>query len=113
MEDNSPTWNGLSDTAMMKCKDLFDINMLQADEKLNEGLKRFGSFFTSPLFTENATGRELNAIESENSKNLQSDGFRIYQINKARQNPDHPHSKFFTGDYNREKLSHSFLIIFH
>ncbi|OEU15623.1 Peptidase_M16-domain-containing protein [Fragilariopsis cylindrus CCMP1102] len=70
----------------------------EADEKLNEGLKRFGSFFTSPLFTENATGRELNAIESENSKNLQSDGFRIYQINKARQNPDHPHSKFFTGN---------------
>jgi insulysin len=70
----------------------------EAEEKLNEGLKRFGSFFTSPLFTENATGRELNAIESENSKNLQSDSFRIYQINKARQNPDHPHSKFFTGN---------------
>jgi insulysin len=70
----------------------------EADENLNEGLKRFGSFFTSPLFSEGATGRELNAIESENSKNLQSDGFRIYQINKERQNKDHPHSKFFTGN---------------
>jgi insulysin len=69
-----------------------------ADEKLNEGLKRFGSFFTSPLFSEGATGRELNAIESENSKNLQSDSFRVYQINKERQNADHPHSKFFTGN---------------
>ena len=70
----------------------------EADEKLNEGLKRFGSFFTSPLFTEGATGRELNAIESENSKNLQTDSFRVYQINKERQNKDHPHSKFFTGN---------------
>mmetsp|Transcript_8617 Transcript_8617/g.16664 ORF Transcript_8617/g.16664 Transcript_8617/m.16664 type:complete len:1167 (+) Transcript_8617:145-3645(+) len=70
----------------------------EADEKLNEGFKRFGSFFTSPLFTVAATGRELNAIESENNKNLQSDSFRIYQINKERQNKDHPHSKFFTGN---------------
>jgi insulysin len=70
----------------------------EADERLEEGLKRFGSFFTSPLFTESATGRELNAIESENAKNLQSDNFRLYQINKERQNPDHPHGKFFTGN---------------
>ena len=70
----------------------------EADERLKEGLKRFGSFFTSPLFTEGATGRELNAIESENSKNLQSDNFRTYQIEKERQNLDHPHSKFFTGN---------------
>lgn len=70
----------------------------EADERLQEGLKRFGSFFTSPLFTEAATGRELNAIESEHAKNLQSDNFRIYQINKERQNPQHPHSRFFTGN---------------
>lgn len=68
-----------------------------------EGLKRFGSFFSAPLFTVGATGRELNAIESEHAKNLQSDSFRIYQINKERQNPRHPHSKFFTG--NKKTLS--------
>ena len=70
----------------------------EADEKFREGLKRFGSFFSSPLFTEGATGRELNAIESEHAKNLQSDNFRVYQIEKERQNSDHPHSKFFTGN---------------
>eukprot|EP00339_Tiarina_fusa_P025559 CAMPEP_0116996806 /NCGR_PEP_ID=MMETSP0472-20121206/483_1 /TAXON_ID=693140 ORGANISM="Tiarina fusus, Strain LIS" /NCGR_SAMPLE_ID=MMETSP0472 /ASSEMBLY_ACC=CAM_ASM_000603 /LENGTH=1123 /DNA_ID=CAMNT_0004695537 /DNA_START=168 /DNA_END=3539 /DNA_ORIENTATION=- len=70
----------------------------EADAKLEEGLDRFGSFFTSPLFTASATGRELNAIESENAKNLQSDNFRIYQIEKGRQNSAHPHSKFFTGN---------------
>jgi insulysin len=70
----------------------------ERDGKLQEGLSRFGAFFTSPLFTASATGRELNAIESENAKNLQSDNFRSYQIEKARQNPEHPHSKFFTGN---------------
>lgn len=69
-----------------------------SDDKFSEGLKRFSSFFACPLFAESSTGRELNAIESENSKNLQSDGFRTYQISKAKQNSDHPHSKFFTGN---------------
>ena len=70
----------------------------EASNRLEEGLNRFGSFFTSPLFTESATSRELNAIESENAKNLQSDTFRTYQIEKARCNPKHPYSKFFTGN---------------
>lgn len=51
-------------------------------DKFKEGLLRFGSFFSGPLFTESATGRELNAIESENAKNLQSDVFRLYQVRK-------------------------------
>lgn len=76
----------------------FTLQEVDGDGKLSEGLKRFGSFFTSPLFTESATGRELNAIESENAKNLQSDSFRLYQLEKSRQNSDHPHSKFFTGN---------------
>lgn len=75
----------------------FDMDA-EDDRKLEEGLKRFASFFTSPLFTQSATSRELNAIESEHAKNLQSDIFRLYQIEKARANQDHPFSKFFTGN---------------
>ena len=75
----------------------FTVNA-QANSQLAESLRRFGSFFTDPLFTESATGRELNAIESENAKNLQSDIFRDYQILKGRANPHHPFSKFFTGN---------------
>lgn len=41
---------------------------LGSEDLLAEGLSRFGSFFSSPLFTDSATGRELNAIESENAK---------------------------------------------
>ena len=69
-----------------------------ADSRFLEGLKRFGAFFSAPLFTEAATGRELNAIDSENAKNLQSDAFRYFQLSKARANPEHPFSKFATGN---------------
>jgi insulysin len=76
----------------------FTFGAADADNKLAECLNRFGSFFTEPLFTESATGRELNAIESENAKNLQSDIFRTFQIAKSRANPNHPFQKFSTGN---------------
>ena len=68
------------------------------DTRFSESLLRFGSFFSGPLFTESATGRELNAIDSENAKNLQNDIFRLYELEKDRVNSDHPFSKFFTGN---------------
>jgi insulysin len=96
--------NGGSSNAYTASEDTvyyFDLEA-EADQKLAEGLSRFGAFFTAPLFTEGATGRELNAIESENAKNLQSDSFRLLQVDKSRANPGHPYSKFFTG--NRKTL---------
>lgn len=60
------------------------------DARFAEALSRFGSFFSGPLFSESATGRELNAIDSENSKNLQNDVFRLYELEKGRVNGDHP-----------------------
>ena len=60
------------------------------DNRVAEALLRFGSFFSGPLFTESATGRELNAIDSENSKNLQNDVFRLYELEKDRVNSDYP-----------------------
>lgn len=60
------------------------------DNRMSEALLRFGSFFSAPLFTESATGRELNAIDSENAKNLQNDIFRLYELEKDRVNSEHP-----------------------
>ena len=57
-------------------KQFFDVN----SDHLDGALDRFAQFFISPLFTESATNRELNAIESEHSKNINNDGFRIYQV---------------------------------
>ena len=54
----------------------FDVNA----QYLDEALDRFSQFFISPLFTVSATSRELNAIDSEHSKNINNDGFRLYQV---------------------------------
>jgi insulysin len=61
-------------------------------------LDRFAQFFLAPLFTESATGRELSAIDSENSKNLQSDQWRMAQLSRWMASPDHPQHKFGTGN---------------
>lgn len=65
--------------------------------RFREALDRFSQFFTSPLFTESATERELNAVHSEHQKNLQNDARRMYQLKKTNCNPKHPYSKFGTG----------------
>lgn len=77
----------------------FDV----AAESLAPAVQRFARFFVAPLFKQGATDRELNAIDAENSKNLQSDAFRLYQLEKsARASPDHPHHKVgFRGGRGR------------
>lgn len=66
-------------------------------------LERFSGFFHSPLFSPSCTLRELNAVDSENKKNLQSDMWRIFQLNKHLSQPGHPWRKFGTG--NRKTLT--------
>lgn len=62
----------------MRCTALqyYDVNA----DFLDESLDRFAQFFVAPLFTAAATNRELNAIDSEHTKNINSDGFRVYQV---------------------------------
>ncbi|KAL4740538.1 Metalloenzyme, LuxS/M16 peptidase-like protein [Aspergillus similis] len=61
-------------------------------------LDRFAQFFISPLFLENTLDREMQAVDSENKKNLQSDLWRLMQLNKSLSNPDHPYNHFSTGN---------------
>ncbi|CAM9761849.1 unnamed protein product [Ascophyllum nodosum] len=58
----------------------------------------FSQFFVSPLLTESSTGRELMAVDSEDSKNRTNDSRRLLQVLKALADPDHPYSKFSTGN---------------
>ncbi|KAA1469392.1 hypothetical protein DENSPDRAFT_835009 [Dentipellis sp. KUC8613] len=74
-----------------------------ATPALTGALARFSGFFHSPLFAPSCTNRELNAVDSENKKNLQSDVWRIFQLNKHLTKPGHPWSKFGTG--NKESLT--------
>ncbi|KIY01767.1 uncharacterized protein Z520_01905 [Fonsecaea multimorphosa CBS 102226] len=61
-------------------------------------LDRFAQFFVKPLFLENTLDRELRAVDSENKKNLQSDGWRLSQLAKSLSNPKHPFHHFSTGN---------------
>ncbi|KAJ8317306.1 hypothetical protein KUTeg_005210 [Tegillarca granosa] len=70
----------------------FDV----APEHLDGALDRFAQFFLCPLFTESASDREVNAVNSENDKNLQSDPWRLHQLEKSLADPQHDFSKFGT-----------------
>ncbi|KRX76897.1 Insulin-degrading enzyme [Trichinella sp. T6] len=71
----------------------FDV----APEFLGGALDRFAQFFIEPLFTVNATEREVNAVDSEMRGNLQSDSWRDYQLERHLSNPKHDYNKFGTG----------------
>merc|ERR1719458_1140407 len=71
----------------------FDI----APESLTGALDRFSQFFLSPLFTESATDREVNAVNSEHEKNVPTDARRIRGVDKATVELNHVYSKFGTG----------------
>ena len=66
-------------------------------------LDRFSQFFVNPLFLEDTLDRELQAVDSENKKNLQSDPWRLQQLNRSTSGKQHPYHKFSTGNY---KLLH-------
>ncbi|KAI8375164.1 Metalloenzyme, LuxS/M16 peptidase-like protein [Blakeslea trispora] len=57
---------------------------------LEGALDRFSRFFIDPLFSERCTDREIRAVDSEYKKDLQSDCWRINQVQKTLSNPDHP-----------------------
>ncbi|KAG7381814.1 hypothetical protein PHYPSEUDO_005641 [Phytophthora pseudosyringae] len=81
-------------TSQMHTNFYFDV----LSDHLHEALDRFSQFFIAPLFTPAATQREMNAVNSENAKNLQNDHRRLYQLQKSLSNPDHPFHKFGTGN---------------
>lgn len=61
-------------------------------------LDRFAQFFIAPLFLSSTLDRELKAVDSENKKNLQSDNWRLSQLNKSLSSPKHPYHHFSTGN---------------
>mmetsp|Transcript_2509 Transcript_2509/g.5998 ORF Transcript_2509/g.5998 Transcript_2509/m.5998 type:complete len:1005 (-) Transcript_2509:110-3124(-) len=69
-----------------------------AHDKLKDSLDRFSGFFSCPLFSEDLTDRELNAIESENNKNLQEDSRREFQLLRSTAKGSHPLQRFGTGN---------------
>lgn len=95
--ENSGSFNAF--TAACQTVYIFSVN----NEKFTDALDRFSYFFISPLFNSSCVERELQVVDQEFSQNLENDAYRLYLLFKELSNPEHPHSKFSTG--NSETLS--------
>jgi len=72
---------------------LFEIR----HEAFEGAIDRMAQFFIAPLFTPEFTEREMNAVNSENQKNLENDLWRQYQLQNSLYRPGHPANHFSTG----------------
>ena len=73
-------------------------------------LDRFSQFFVSPLFTEEYTSREVNAVNSEFQMYKMNDARRSYRLSQIFAKDGHPEQKFNVGsletlgDIDRQEL---------
>jgi insulysin len=81
-------------TGMENTNYFFDV----ANHGFEGAVDRFAQFFIAPLFDDSCTERERNAVDSEHKKNLQSDVWRMWQLEKDLCHPEHPYHKFGTGN---------------
>jgi insulysin len=78
--------------------------------KFEGAIDRFSQFFIAPLFTEEYTEREVNAVNSEHEKNIMNDMWRMFQVSSLFLKEGHPERKFSTGnletlgDISRDEL---------
>lgn len=81
-------------TETHETKYMFEI----APDYLKGALDRFSQFFVAPLFTESATEREINSVDSEHIINVNEDLPRLEHLQAHLCNPKHPYHKFGTGN---------------
>ncbi|CAF1688032.1 unnamed protein product, partial [Adineta ricciae] len=92
IENNGGTSNAYTSTRETNYH--FDIN----PNVLADALDIFANFFISPLFSSSSVEREIQAVNSEFERYLSSDAWRISQIEKSTLDPEHPYSRFGTGN---------------
>jgi len=78
----------------------FDVD----NDAFEGAIDRFAQFFISPKFNEGSVERELNAVDSEFSKNKNVDTWRFYHLFKSELDNNSLFYKFSTG--NKETLNH-------
>ncbi|XP_060063916.1 insulin-degrading enzyme-like [Ylistrum balloti] len=72
----------------------FDV----APDSLYGALDRLSQFFLCPLFTASAVEREVNAVNSENDKNIPMDSRRLRLLDRSLSKPGHDWGKFSCGN---------------
>ena len=65
---------------------------------LSEGVDRIAQFFVAPKFDEKYLSKEVNAIQSEYDKNLESLNWRINYLEEQTIDPAHPAHWLFQGN---------------
>jgi len=65
---------------------------------LLESLDIFGHFFINPLFNKNTVDKELEAVDSEHSKNITIEEIRVDRLMNIFSNKDYYSYKFSTGN---------------
>ncbi|KAJ3384853.1 Insulinase (Peptidase M16) [Entophlyctis sp. JEL0112] len=77
----------------------FEIAAGALDETVLEpALDRFAQFFVDPLFDASCTERERLAVDSEHTKNIQNDDWRVQQLERDLSAEGHVFRKFGTGN---------------
>ncbi|MCC5855935.1 MAG: insulinase family protein [Idiomarina sp.] len=69
----------------------------------DEGLGRFSSLFTAPLFAPDWIEKERQAVEAEYRMKVKDELRRLYDVHKETSNPAHPFAQFSVG--NAETLA--------
>ena len=72
----------------------FDIH----PSHLKQTLRRFGSFFSCPLFKWSGSRREVQAIHNEFEQAAQNDDVREWQVLSSLTQPGHPYHRFGWGN---------------
>jgi len=67
------------------------------NQYFTESLDIFAQFFIEPLFDKSNVDREINAVNSEHSKNITNDSWRIRRMLAQISDQQHPFHKFSTG----------------
>lgn len=67
------------------------------NEHFEQALDRFAQFFVAPLFNPDGMSREMQAVDSEFTKNLNDDVRRIDHVKRILSHSDHPYSRFTSG----------------
>ena len=94
--------NGGTENAWTSCERTTFFFEIQRNS-FSVALDMFSQFFIEPLMVKDAMDREREAVDSEFQGNMPSDGRRLGQLFKSIAKPNHPVSKFSTG--NKQSLS--------
>jgi len=91
-------YGGFSNAYTDFLETVYYFNVL--DHGLLEIIDIFSRFFIDPLFNKDAIAKEINSVDSEHQKNINSDGWRHMQLLLDLSDDNTPINIFGTGSHN-------------